>query len=139
MSNPIVNCPECETPLVNVPSGAVCPACGKSGILPRVSKNANKDALRAMRVGRLPVARRLTTIKAARAKESGFLASSVLYALPGYTVIWRRIQRQSSLLSPSSAADNAILAYDPASCRVVELSQYVAATHELQPQAEEQP
>lgn len=132
MSDPILNCPECEAPLVNVPGGAVCPACGKSGILSRVSKDANKDALRAIQVRRLPVAIRLTRIKAVSAKEEGFLATAVLYALPGRKEIWRRVQRNKpSSLDPASAANNAIMAYDPVGGRVIELTTYDAAMEEL--------
>ncbi len=133
MSDPIEECPECNTPLVNIPSsGAACPGCGKSGILPRISKDTHKAALRAIQVGRLPVAIRLKYMKAVNAKEDGFLMSAILYVLPGRKEIWRRVERcKPSSLDPASAASGAIMAHDPTSGRVIELTTYDAAMEEV--------
>ncbi len=130
----IVNCPECDTPLVNIASGAICPGCGKSGVFPKVAQDANRLAVRAIRAGQLPKVKRLTTIKAMNASEEGFVTSSLLYGSPdGVTGIYRRIPRESGSLDPTTASEGAILACDASSGRVIELVRYDAALAEIMP------
>ena len=99
-----LTCPSCGTGLVNMVTGAVCPA-GCGGLYPRLTVEENVTNSRLARVSALPVALKLVSVRAVNGEDSAFV-SAALYRVGDRAGVWRRVPLgKATLVRPPDNGD----------------------------------
>ena len=93
MTTQAVNvCPDCDHPLMNTPSGAVCPK-GHRGIFPKVSRSEHNHAVRLLQNAAIQEAKVLP-IKVAN--RPPWMFTTDVFTIQGQPGLWARMKRGSS-------------------------------------------
>lgn len=112
VSEPVVKCPECGALLVNVVSGAVCPK-GCGNIYPKLSAEAQSQAMRFYRSESLPAALDVPCISAGKRDKAAGLSEWCdrrIFVVPGKEGFFRRVPRKKSTLDQKRLPPGVLLA-----------------------------